>query len=452
MKILTVKRLSARFLYTVLLCCSFNTPAQDLQPQADYDTLIQRAMEERNQGYMSAAEELLKQAYAAADNKSEAAYLLGLVIAFQERYGESLALIDATLTQYPGDTNLLLAKARVLSFQGLLTEASETSDSVIQNEPDNLDARNLNARIALYQKRPEHAKSMFEDIIANDPNNLEALVGLFDAESAMGQDDRAKLAIEKAQDISPQHVDVLSRLGTQVQTTIPKNSLTLGYERSTTDTRSPNWNDRFIEYRRQYNSNYAQTFRLSHNHRFGMNDTGVETSLAMRQRSASPIEVTLHYTPDADFSAKTSVRASTSLRISEGNDRIGTTVLSPSIQSSRYTTGNINRIGLDLDHYLRNIDAWFTIGFGVVKDENDNRTNGWQVGSHWQYSASTRVGVSYYQGAETENAKTQKSRASAVYLNYRVSPAVDARWDVSRSKRESSYTRTNVSFTLQYRY
>ncbi|MDO8272732.1 MAG: tetratricopeptide repeat protein, partial [Gammaproteobacteria bacterium] len=75
----------------------------------DYDSLLQTAIGQRNAGNMPAAEQTFRQAWEIADNKSEAAYLLALVIAFQDRYEEAITLLDATLIDYPQDTNLLLA-------------------------------------------------------------------------------------------------------------------------------------------------------------------------------------------------------------------------------------------------------------------------------------------------------------------------------------------------------
>ncbi|MDO8273581.1 MAG: YaiO family outer membrane beta-barrel protein, partial [Gammaproteobacteria bacterium] len=387
-----------------------------------------------------------------ADNKSEAAYLLALVIAFQDRYEEAITLLDATLIDYPQDTNLLLAKARVRSYQGLLQEAGDLAERILAEQPQNQEARNLTARIALYQRRPAYAKTLLEEVLASTPNDLEALTGLYDAELALGNNEQASTVLARAASVSPTHIDVLSRQGAAAQPGIPMHTWITGFERSRTDGFSSHWNDRFLEYRHRYNLRTEQSLRVSHNHRFGEHDSSIESSLLLWQQSSTPLELTLGATPDADFSASRSARAAISTRLSEGNDRIGSTVMSASVQGSRYRTGNIARLGLDLEHYLRNIDAWFTLGAGMVRDENKTNIGGWRLGANWQSTSNLRVGVAYSEGAETENGITSDTSSTSGYIAYRLGTSWQMQLNLSQSRRENSYTRDSTALTLQYRY
>ncbi len=441
------------FLWSVALAGVLGLGCGAVMAQSpDYDALVQTAIGQRNAGDMQAAEQTFRQAWEIADNKSEAAYLLALVIAFQERYEEAITLLDAALTDYPQDTNLLLAKARVRSYQGLLQEAGDLAEGILAEQPQNQEARNLTARIALYQRRPAYAKTLLEEVLVSSPNDLEALTGLYDAELALGNSEEASAVLARAASVSPTHIDVLSRQGEAAQPGIPMHAWITGFERSRTDGLSTHWNDRFVEYRHRYNLSTEQSLRVSHNHRFGEHDTSVESSLLLWQQSSTPLEVTLGATPDADFSATRSARAAISTRLSEGNDRIGSTVMSASVQGARYRTGNIARLGIDLEHYLRNTDAWFTLGAGMVRDENKTNIVGWRLGANWQSTANLRIGVGYSEGAETENGITSDTSSTSGYIAYRLGASWQLQLNLTQSRRENSYTRDSAALTLQYRY
>ncbi|MES3006871.1 MAG: YaiO family outer membrane beta-barrel protein [Pseudomonadota bacterium] len=418
----------------------------------DYDALVQTAITQRNAGNMPAAEQTLRQAWEIAANKSEAAYLLALVIAFQERYAESITLLDAALQDYPQDINLRLAKARVRSYQGLLQEAADLAEGILAEQPQNQEARNLSARIALYQRRPAFAKTLLEQVLTTTPDDLEALTALYDAELALGNEEEADTVLARAAIIAPSHIDVLSRQGETAQSGTPMHAWITGFERSRTDGASQHWNDRFLEYRHRYSLRTEQSLRLSHNHRFGQHDTSIESSLLLWQKSSTPLELTLSATPDAHFSARRSARASISMRLSEGNDDFGTTLMNASVQGASYNTGDVARLGIDMEHYLRNIDAWFTLGAGMVRDENDTNIGGWRLGANWQATADLRFGLGYSEGGETENAITTDTRSSSGYVAYRVGASWQLQLNLSQSRRENSYTRESAALTLQYRY
>lgn len=74
-------------------------------------------MDLRNGGDLTGAESRLREAWPLAANKSEVAYLLGMVLAFQGRYDEGQAIIEAALTDYPDNADLQEARVRIQAFQ-----------------------------------------------------------------------------------------------------------------------------------------------------------------------------------------------------------------------------------------------------------------------------------------------------------------------------------------------
>ena len=72
----------------------------------DYEELIRQAVEQRNNGELAGAEASLRAAWPLSEDKREVAYLLGMVLAFQERYAEARELVQTYLQAYPDDTSL----------------------------------------------------------------------------------------------------------------------------------------------------------------------------------------------------------------------------------------------------------------------------------------------------------------------------------------------------------
>ncbi|HEY0963770.1 MAG TPA: YaiO family outer membrane beta-barrel protein [Pseudomonadales bacterium] len=117
-----------RKLALTMLCVSLPAFAQD------YDTLIRQAVEQRNGGDLAAAEESLRRAYDLAADKSEAAYLLSLVLAYQGLYSEALTMIDDGLAAKPGDANLQMARTQVLEMRAAALAAPGNDAAVAEQQ------------------------------------------------------------------------------------------------------------------------------------------------------------------------------------------------------------------------------------------------------------------------------------------------------------------------------
>ncbi len=335
----------------------------------DYDALIQQAVTQRNAGNMAAAEATLRQAYAIPADKTEVSHLLGMVLAFQQRYDEALDLIGQALEQNPGNTELQLARARVLSFQGLFREADEATDEVLAREPRNLEARNLAGRIALYQQRPGSARERFNDVLQQEPEDLEALIGLYDSLYALGEREAANAQLARAAALYPDHIDVLSRQSPAEFSTNPRHQVTAGGARSTIDRAGfGNWYDRFVEYRHLQANNNQQYIRVEHDHRFGMHDTMIEAGLALGQSGSTPVELAIGFTPNDEFLAEHFARISAGHVLVEGSDSFGTLVFNGGYQHTSYANGRTHRVFAGLEYYLPGVDMWLTPSIGVVRD------------------------------------------------------------------------------------
>lgn len=419
----------------------------------DYDTLIQQAVTQRNAGAMAEAEATLRKAYDIPADKTEVSYLLGMVLAFQQRYDEALDLIGQALQQNPGSTELQLARARVLSFQGLFREAGAATDEVLAREPGNLEARNLAGRIALYQQRPGSARERFTEILQQQPEDLEALIGLYDSLYALGEREAAKEQLARAANLYPGHIDVLTRQNPAEYSTTPRHQVTAGGARSTIDRAGfGNWYDRFIEYRHLQANNNQQYIRVEHDHRFGMHDTMIEAGLALGQSSATPVEIAVGFTPDDKFLAEYFARISAGHVLVEGGDTFGTLVLNGGYQHSSYANGSTKRLFAGLEYYLPGVDLWLTPSVGVVRDQNGQDTFAWTLGANWQVAGPTRIGINYSDAPETENLLTTDTTVWGAYLQQDLGSRMRMFLSYNRSDRENTYVRESVDLALQTRF
>lgn len=441
-----LKRLR-RLLPALLLCLATAVQAQD------YDTLITDALALRNAGDLVAAEALLRQARPLAANTSEVDYLLGMVLAFQQRFEEGLALIDQALTQYPDNLDLQLGRARILAFQGRHAEAAEAVAALRTQHPDNLDAINLAGRIALYRSQAQQALTQFDAVLAVDPRNLEALIGRYDAAQALDDADAAEAALLRAEAVAPDHMDVRARRNPETAPLALAHELSVGYSRSEFSLPGfSHWNDRFVEYRRLRPDGNQHYLRASHNHRFALHDTQLEVGGLWGRDRRLPLELAVGLTEDADFSADWFVRAGTRLRLNPGAGEAGALVLVPLYQFASFDNGDTHRVQFGLEYYLPGIEAWLAPVLGVVRDQDGLDSFAWSLSGHWQISTRHRVGINYSDAPETENLLTTDTKSYGAYWRLQLADTWSLLLVANRLERSNSYDRDEVSVVLQHRF
>lgn len=447
--IVTLPRLSllSPLLGLLLLAAAPATRAQD------YDSLVQQALTLRNSGDMAGAEALLRQARPLAADTSEVAYLLGMVLAFQERFQEGQRVVEEALQQYPDNLDLQLAHARILAFQGEHAEAAAAVDAIRRAQPGNSDATNLAGRIALYQSQPRRALELFDAVLAAAPDNLEALVGRYDAARALGDTDTAEATLQRAETIAPQHVDVQARRNPADVALARRHEASLGFSRSDfSQSGFSQWNDRFMEYRHLHANGNQEFVRASHNHRFDRHDSQLEAGVLWQQDSAWPLELSVGLTENADFMADWFVRAGTRRLLNPGAERWGAAILTPLYQYSSFSNGDTQRLQLGLEYYVPDTEIWLTPAIGMVRDQDGIETFSWGLGAHWQLSTRNRFGVSYSDAPETENLLTTDTKSYGLYWRHALADAWTLILSANRLERAASYDRDEFALVLQHRF
>ena len=434
---------------------SSGTPAYNTtnMAQLNYDQLIQESLRLRNNGEFLQSEEALKIALPLANETNEVSFLLAMVIAFQERFIEAINILDAALETYPNDMQLILGKARVLSFQGFYRESIDIADQALAMNANNIEAMTLKARVYYYQRRYADARTAFNSVIAREPSNLEALVGLYDVELAAGEDDAALVALNLAERVAPEHIDVTTR---RERRTMPLGTsahiVTASIGRSNLDLPGfVDWQTRTLEYRYRTASRHQFYLRREYADRFGLDDTLYEVG-GLLSGTTSTVELALAHTSESEILPQRRIRLAGNMLLMQAGENIGSTMLGISLTQSKYTSGDVNWMQLDFTHYLLNVNAWISPGVGIVKDETGEKTVGWNIGAHWQTNSRLLIGYNYTDAPETELNVTTQTNVHHVYFRVDINDDSNVRVDLSRNTRQNSYTQEAISLSIQHKF
>lgn len=107
----------------------------------------------------------------------------------------------------------LRAEAERLVATGAYEEALKRFQALAAANPDDIPARLWIGRLHLRMDQPRRAAAVFESIVAADENNVEALSGLGTALVDAGDMDAAAEALDRAEAIAPDRLDVLAAQG-----------------------------------------------------------------------------------------------------------------------------------------------------------------------------------------------------------------------------------------------
>ena len=442
-------RLTASLYFTVLVL--FQAPTS--WAQISYDTLLEQALQYRNAGEFISAEQTLRSARKLAAHTNEVDYLLGLVVAYQERYAEALAIINNGLDRYPDDVQLLLAKARVLSYTNNYLESLSATNAILTTYPGYTEAALLAARVNFYLEEYSRSRRLFNQVLTREPDNLEALLGLHDVELASDNRENARTLLDHAESVDPDSPDVVLRRERSLESLASseeRQEISIGYAVSNIRGADlSNWYDRSIEYR-LYSQNGNQVFvRSEHLHRFGSHDTLLEVGGTINWGAGHPLELAIAYGDNSDFSPENRFRLATSIKIFDRIEGLGTSLLDLSYSQAEYQTGDVETGRMGVTHYFTGFNGWISTSALWVSDENDQDSIGWTSGINWQTTSRIRVGYSYTDAPEIENNITTDTETHHLYASYQLTDGVALRLDGSRNDRENSYSRDSLSLSLQ---
>ena len=104
-------------------------------------------------------------------------------------------------------------EAERLAASGAYEEALKRFQALAAANPDDVAARLWIGRLHLRMRQPRRAAAVFDSIVAGDPKNVEALSGLGVALVEAGDWEEAAEALDRAEAIAPDRLDVLAAQG-----------------------------------------------------------------------------------------------------------------------------------------------------------------------------------------------------------------------------------------------
>ncbi|MEB3244802.1 MAG: tetratricopeptide repeat protein [Vampirovibrionales bacterium] len=115
----------------------------------------------------------------------------GLLLSDADHRDEALAALKPLVQNNPENLPLAITYAKLLSYKRHYGQAIDRFEDVLKSQPDNLDAWVGLGYAQLWSGRPLAAKETFKQAYATHAENQDVLLGLAEAEKALGRNDNA---------------------------------------------------------------------------------------------------------------------------------------------------------------------------------------------------------------------------------------------------------------------
>lgn len=162
--------------------------------QPDVTRLLEEGRQLETEHNYSAAAAGYREALVQQPGNDEVRVKLARILSWQGSHEEAASLYGDVLVSHPEDHELLVALARVRSWQKQFGEAQRLYDAVLQADPANLDARRGLAELAHWQGHRAEALARYEAVLAetHDPETQRRLQAvkselLVSPQAAVGQ-------------------------------------------------------------------------------------------------------------------------------------------------------------------------------------------------------------------------------------------------------------------------
>lgn len=162
------------------------------------------------------AEALARRQLERAPANSEALYLLGSALLFQERFPEALGpLSDAAKSLHRRGVRHRLGYCYLAL--GHLAEAEKALREEVRDHPDGLNAYNALGVALARQGKHGEALTVLQSVLVREPQSVEANTNVANVLSELGRDEEALPYLQTVVRIDPRHADAHYNLGTVLQ-------------------------------------------------------------------------------------------------------------------------------------------------------------------------------------------------------------------------------------------
>lgn len=396
----------------------------------DARQLYIEALRAQEDGNFRVAEEKLAAAADLAPADTAILLRLALVRGYLRDYTAALDAVDRGLAVEPSNVDLQLVRARILGWAGRHAEALRAIDGVIAAQPDNAEAYTIRGRTEYYRGRLDAASSAFAEALRIDPDNAEARDGLAD--------------VADAREASR------TRDGGQV----PTWRIDTGYLYSQlSPPAAADWNEGFIRIERAWPRGTAVNLRLDESNRFDTAETSVGIGVTQRFSSAWHGYLEGSVAPDGNFLPRSMLAMGGSLRVREGGDTLGGTVLTVDLRHRHYATGDIQNVDPGITQYAFGGRFWVAAKWiNALDREADRRLTGWYGRADWQVVPAFRIFAGASAAPETESGLTVDTQSWFGGLAIDLTSNLGLNLHLAREDRENSYSRDVYGLGLTLRF
>ncbi|HWA57775.1 MAG TPA: tetratricopeptide repeat protein [Gemmatimonadales bacterium] len=153
------------------------------------------------------------------------------VLSWKGRYAESLIKWDSLIVAHPERRDAAYGRARTLAWAGRLTEADRAYADLFRSDTTDLDALAGQAQVAAWRGDLGQASQYYLRVLARNPGHVGALVGLGQVRQWQGRPGEAEQYVARALAVAP-----ADRTALEAQRAIralrrPRADLTLGWSR-----------------------------------------------------------------------------------------------------------------------------------------------------------------------------------------------------------------------------
>jgi tetratricopeptide (TPR) repeat protein len=128
-------------------------------------------------GDFEGARDLYQQALLSDSTSVRSLYRLGVLASWDGKLDSALVLFRRARQFEPGDADVRIYEARVLSWKADQRGALARYDSLLAEHPDNREAALGRAQVLAWSGRLHAADSAYANLMASDPHDLDALAG-----------------------------------------------------------------------------------------------------------------------------------------------------------------------------------------------------------------------------------------------------------------------------------
>ena len=402
----------------------------------------------RKAGDLPGAQYEFEQALLLSPQQPEVLHALGLVEAYQKKYGSGLQHLAAALALAPGDVDIQLDQARVTAWNGDVPGAATAVDAILQSHPDNAEAWDLRARLHYYRGENAQAVSAARSAVKLDPLSTDFRITLAQCLNADGKFPEA------------------STLTTQIQREKPDASELPDLLQTARDNRVRPWRVDLTlahsSFERIHLSDW-QGLNLQVSHALSLQDTGyarIENAQRFNQSNTTLMVGDYHsfgpgagayleagVTPGATFFPVWQVNAGGEWRVRPDTAWPGATFLTLDGRVAHYTSGTGLGFNPGVVQYIAKGQAWLTAHFDNSLDGGGRYLNGWSVRADalLPYGLDGHVGWGHAPESDGNSGPIAMVRAFTVGVNWPLNRDLSFHLDYLREDRSNSYLRHEVT-------